>query len=51
MAIAVDTMNKQMKSCESRVDSLLIFILNLFCYMMHCKKGDQIHFLNTCQAT
>lgn len=50
MAITVDMLNKQVKSYKSRVDSLLIFILNLLYYMMHY-KGDQIHFLNMCQAT
>lgn len=53
MAIAVDVLNKQLKSYKSQVDSLLIFILILLYYMMHYKKkkkkSDQIHFLNICQ--
>lgn len=49
MAIAVDMLNKQLKSYKSQVDSLLISILILLYYMMHYKKGDQIHFLNICQ--
>lgn len=38
MAIAVDTLNKKVKSHKSQVDSLLIFILNLLHYIMHYKK-------------
>lgn len=38
MAIAVDVLNKQLKSYKSQVDSLLIFILILLYYMMHYKK-------------
>lgn len=51
MAIAVDVLNKLVKSYKSQVDFLLIFILNLLYYMMHYKKGDQIHFFNMYQAT
>lgn len=48
MAIAVDMLNKQVKSYEHQVDFLLIFSLNLSHYM--CNKSDQIHFLAICQA-
>lgn len=38
MAIAVDMLNKQVKSYKYQVDFLLIFILNLLHYMMHYRK-------------
>lgn len=37
----IDMLNKQVKSYKSLVD-FLPFFLNLYCYAVYCRKGDQI---------